>query len=280
MRLETEASLEAHVSGSGEVEEDSDDEDTEVLDDLAPSVVKLARRTRKYVHPMLQNRTHSITCPGLRIRISEIASDFSDTELHPLFRRYLYSEKNPHDRRSPEDLPLKRCPSVDPRISVVSSATAVFFAPSDPSGATGHKREHLRATASWRNRASRYDTILVKTGVAPGPHGLSVARLRLLFSFKHEGVVYPVALVEWFSYIGDAPDEDTGMWVVERETRADGSPLVDFIRVDTILRSCHLLPLYGDAMLSRDITHDNSLDVFKTYYLNKYADHHSFEILS
>jgi hypothetical protein len=70
------------------------------------------------------------------------------------------------------------------------------------------------------------------------------------------------------------------MWVVERETRADGSPLVDFIRVNTILRSCHLLPLYGNKMLSRDITHNNSLDVFKTYYLNKYADYHAFEILS
>lgn len=282
MRLETEAPLDAHVSGSGrqEMGEDSDDEDAEALDSLAPSVVKLARRTRKYVHLMLQNRTYSTTCPGLRIRISEIASNFNDTELHPLFRRYLYGEKNPNDRCSPDDLPLERCPSVDPRISVVSSATAIFFAPSDPSGATGHKKERLRATTSWRNRTSRYDTVLVKTCVAPGPHGLSVARLRLLFSFKYEGVIYPVALVEWFSYVGDSPDEDTGMWVVERETRADGLPLVDFICVNTILRSCHLLPLYGNKTLSRDITHDDSLDVFKTYYLNKYADHHSFEILS
>jgi hypothetical protein len=53
MRLETEASLDALVSGSGEVEEDSDDEDAEALDDLTPSIVKLARRTRKYVHLIL-----------------------------------------------------------------------------------------------------------------------------------------------------------------------------------------------------------------------------------
>jgi hypothetical protein len=282
MRLETEASLDAGTSGSGrQEEEDSDEEDgDEALNDLTPSIIKLARRTRKYVHLMLRNKTYPLTHSGLRVRISEIASSFNDTELHLLFQHYLYGEMNPNDRHSPEDMPLERCPSVDPRISVVSSATAIFFAPSDPSGATGRKREHLRATASWRNRASRYDTVLVKTGVAPGPRGLSVARLRLLFSFKHDGVVYPAALVEWFSYVGDSPDEDTGMWVVERETREDGSPLVDFICVNTILRSCHLLPLYGDKVLSRDITHDNSLDVFKTYYLNKYADHHSFEVLS
>ena len=58
-------------------------------------------------------------------------------------------------------------------------------------------------------------TILVRTGLAPGPHGLSVARLRPLFSFIFNGICREVALVEWFSYIGNSTDEETGMWVVE-----------------------------------------------------------------
>jgi hypothetical protein len=81
----------------------------------------------------------------------------------------------------------------------------------------------MHATPSWRNASPRHDTIFVRTGLPLEPHGLSVAQLRLLFSFTINGTHHKVALVEWFSYIGDSPDEDTGMWVVEREKRDDGS---------------------------------------------------------
>ena len=162
---------------------------------------------------------------------------------------------------------------------MVSSATSIYSAPSDRSGITGRKKELMRAASSWRKKSPRYDTILVRTGLLPGPHGLSVAQLRLLFSFTINGTRHEVALVEWFSYIGTLPDEDTGMWMVEREKRGDGSPLIDFIYIDTILRSCHLLPIYGD-MVPSDITHVSSLNDFKSFYVNKFADHHSFELLS
>jgi len=138
----------------------------------------------------------------------------------------------------------------------------------------------MRTTPSWRKASPRHDTIFVRTGLPPEPHGLSVAQLRLLFSFTINGTRHEVALVEWFSYIGDSPDEDTGMWVVEREKRDDGSRLMDFISIDTILRSCHLLPIYGKEMVPRDITHVTSLESFQVFYVNKFADHHSFELLS
>jgi hypothetical protein len=70
------------------------------------------------------------------------------------------------------------------------------------------------------------------------------------------------------------------MWVVEREKRNDGSRLMDFISIDTILQSCHLLPIYGKEMVLRDITHVKSLESFQVFYINKFADHHSFELLS
>lgn len=162
---------------------------------------------------------------------------------------------------------------------MVSSATAIYIAPSDRSEITGLKRELIRATPSWRKNSPRYDTVLVRTGLLPGPHGLSVARLCLLFSFMTD-TRHEVALVEWFCYVGNSPDEDTGMWMVQREKRDDGSPLMNFIYVNTIVRNCHLIPVYGNEMLSRNITHVTSLDVFRTYYLNKFVDHHAFELLS
>ncbi len=77
--------------------------------------------------------------------------------------------------------------------------------------------------------------VLVRTGLLPGPHGLLVAQLCFLFSFSIAGTCHEVALVEWFTYIGNSPDEDTGMWVVEREKQDDGSPLMDFIYIHMIL---------------------------------------------
>jgi hypothetical protein len=138
----------------------------------------------------------------------------------------------------------------------------------------------MRATPSWRKSSPRYDTVLVRTELVPGPHGLSVAQLRLIFSFWIGKTRHDAALVEWFCYIGTSPDEDTGMWVVKREKRDDGSPRVDFICVEAIVRSCHLLPIFGKEIVSSDITHLTSLNVYQLYYVNKLADHHSFELLS
>ena len=168
----------------------------------------------------------------------------------------------------------------DPKTSVVTTATSMYFAPSDCSGTTGYTKELLHAMTSYRKKFPYYDTIFVRTGLAPGPYGLSVAQLRILFSFTIKGIHREVALIKWFSYVGNSPDEDTRMWVVQREKQQDGSPLMDFIFVDTILQSCHLLPMYEEVMISSDITHMTSLTNFKIFYVNKFADHHSFKLLS
>ena len=167
----------------------------------------------------------------------------------------------------------------DPKALVVTTTTSMYFAPSNRSGTTGYTKELIHTMTSYRKKFPHYDTIFVRTGLAPGPHGLSVAQLRVLFSFTIKGVRRKVALVEWFSYVGNSPDEDTGMWVVQREKQQDGSPLMDFIFIDTILRSCHLLPMYGEVMIPSDVTHVTSFTNFKIFYVNKFADHHSFELL-
>ena len=91
---------------------------------------------------------------------------------------------------------------------------------------------------------------------------------------------HDVALVEWFSYVGESIDEDTGMWVVQRAKQCDGLPLMDFIFIDSIRRGCQLLPIYGENKISNTMTHASFLHAFQTYYVNKFADHHLFEILS
>jgi hypothetical protein len=102
------------------------------------------------------------------------------------------------------------------KISIYPSAVATFYAPSDICGAGGMRSERIRAVTSWRNGASRFDTVFVSTDpTAEGMRGLDVARVRLFFSFSYEGVLYPCALVHWYSRKGDSPDDTTGMWIVE-----------------------------------------------------------------
>ncbi|KAF8173558.1 hypothetical protein K438DRAFT_1610723, partial [Mycena galopus ATCC 62051] len=50
------------------------------------------------------------------------------------------------------------------------------------------------------------------------------------------------------------------------------------ISIDSILRSAHLIPVFGKDYLPRRLKYSDSLDSFKAYYINKYADHHSHEI--
>ncbi|KAK6971517.1 hypothetical protein R3P38DRAFT_3336719 [Favolaschia claudopus] len=78
----------------------------------------------------------------------------------------------------------------------------------------------------------------------PGFRGLLAARVLLFLSFKHRATSHECAVGTWFSSVGREPCEDTGMWMVEPDLDARGRRMHDII----------------------------------TYYINKYADHHSHEI--
>ncbi|KAJ7036423.1 hypothetical protein C8F04DRAFT_954003 [Mycena alexandri] len=140
-------------------------------------------------------------------------------------------------------------------------------------------RERIRAVRSWRGGSARYDTIFVEQDATlPGFRGLLAARVLLFFSFKHANIKYPCALVTWFSAIGDEPCPDVGMWMVEPDTDNRGQRIMDIIHIDSILRSAHLIPVFGDDFLPRNFKFTASLNSFRAYYINKYADHHSHEI--
>lgn len=158
-----------------------------------------------------------------------------------------------------------------------NSAVATFYAAADPSGIGGMRREFIRAMPSWRKGPPRYDTVFLdRNRNLPGMRGIGVVRALMFFSFDFRGVTYPCALVRWYTTLGDGPDEDTGMWVVQPEMDA-GSPVVSIIHLDCVIRSAHLVAIYGTEPIPKIQCHQ-SLDAFKVFYVNKFIDHHAFQL--
>ena len=69
-----------------------------------------------------------------------------------------------------------------------------------------------------------------------------------------------------------------GMWVVEPDIDKTGSPFASIIYTDSILCVAHLIGVCGEAFVPKNLTPDNSLDLFYSFYINKFVDHHAFEI--
>ena len=79
--------------------------------------------------------------------------------------------------------------------------------------------------------------------------------------------------------MGDKPDEDTGLWMVKPDTDDAGDPHLAIIYLDSIFRAVHLLPAHqSSTFVDRTITMHSSLDIYQLFYINKFADHHSFEV--
>ena len=213
----------------------------------------------------------------LSVYPEDVAVEIEQPDFPNLIQQFIYNEQC-SDHVS-NDSSASALPNFYGKISVYPSAVSTFHAPSDISGIGGMRRERIRAVKSWRKGLGRYDTIFVNADSSiDGMRGLEIARVRLFFSFSHDGVEYPCALVRWFSRVGDSPDDDTGMWVVEPDTLDDGEPFMSIIHLDAIVRASHLLPVFGRGRVSRTLQFTDTLDTFTRFYVNKYIDHHAFEI--
>lgn len=206
--------------------------------------------------------------------------DYIGYDLLPLVRRFLYEQINPDSELSGSQVNLSQCPNFQEYISVFTSAIATFYAPSDLSGSGGMLRQRIRATLAWTHGkvvAPRYDCVLVE-GVAdqPGFEGMLVARVRLFFSFQYLETTYPCALVDWFENADVAVDRDTGMWAVKPEVRG-AQRVSSVIHLDCVLRGAHLLAIFGKKFVPLNIRYHQTLDLFPSFYVNKYIDHHLFE---
>lgn len=199
-----------------------------------------------------------------------------------MIRRFLYDQLYPDSWIPSSALSVSAYPQFNGKISIFYNATATFHAPSDISNVAGMRREYIRATPSWRNKTSRYDTAFINTNPdLEGMRGLEVARILTFFSFVHERKTYPCALIHWFSRVGTGPDENTGLWTVEPDLDGNGKPHVTIIHIETIFRATHLLPVYRTARyIRRSLKMDETLDSFREFYVNKFIDYHAFWIAS
>ncbi|EMD32329.1 hypothetical protein CERSUDRAFT_161695 [Gelatoporia subvermispora B] len=223
--------------------------------------VTLARRVRIY--------PKSLEALGMHIGVPQ---------LERLVSLFLYKQLNPEF--PPPETHLLPSPSTGRSLRIFHSAIATFYAPSDLSGVGGMHRERIRATPHWRGSTQgRFDCAFInKDPDATGFTGMDVARVRCFFSFKHEQRAYPCALVEWFSVVGDTPDDTTGMWIVEPDFDISGHRIAQVVHVDMIVRGAHLIGVAGDRSLPFGLHYTHSLDAFNAFYMNKYADHHVHEI--
>lgn len=201
-----------------------------------------------------------------------------------LTRIYIYETLNPGEDASlvnEEDLP-----SIFEKLDVLHSAVAYFYSPSDSAaGLYGLRHERIRSSnRPWRGGMCRHDCVVVESDPEKlGFRGLFVARVICFFKVKYHGKSYPSALVQWFNTVSEEPDPLTGMWIVEPEMDPEdpSHQLASVIHLDSILRAVHLIPAFGSDFIpdNGSVSPENSLDLFKEYYVNKYVDHHSHESL-
>ena len=108
--------------------------------------------------------------------------------------------------------------------------------------------------------------------------GLLIARVYLFFRFSFANREYPCALVHWYTKSAE-PDAVTGLWVVEPEYTRHRYRNMGIVHLDSVVRGAHLLPRFpSNTQLPREIDYIHTLDVYRSFYVNKYVDHHAFEI--
>ena len=168
-------------------------------------------------------------------------------------------------------------------LNIYPSAVVTLYPNDTPTGLRSEQKERIRAVPSWRHGPGRYDTVLISA--APGVttlSGFAVDRVRLLFRFRAKDANHDCALVHHYLTLGAAPDYDTNMWVVQRVLQR-GTLHAQIIPLSDIHRPIQLIPVYlNQRKIPKSLSYNTCLDHehFRKFYVNKYSDHHAYEILS
>lgn len=196
-----------------------------------------------------------------------------------MLRRFLFDQIYGDKQLSSSNVSLDLCPQFNGRISVYHSATATFYAPSELAGTDGMHREVIRSTPSWYNLYERRDTVLIQVGSDEDVMGgMLVGRVLNFLSVVHDGFQMPFAYIEWFEQTSDECDPLTGMWIVRPEM--DGQKrAVGLVHMDSVVRACHLIGVYGAARIPITFHFADALDAFASFYVNHYADYHAHECI-
>ncbi|KAI6147387.1 hypothetical protein BKA82DRAFT_35341, partial [Pisolithus tinctorius] len=189
-------------------------------------------------------RTHQHKCART---IGALAAELCLPQLPNILRCFLYSQLFPTDDL--DDIVLDECPPYDGSMRVYNSACSTFL------------HQHIHSCPMWRNEGPHFDCVFVVTDP------------------EAEGTLYPCAVIRWFDCMGDGPDVATGMWIVCPSYNARNVPHIAIIHIDAIYRAAHLIPIYATHNINtRDIKPHDSYDTFNSFYVNKFTDHHAFEI--
>ena len=62
------------------------------------------------------------------------------------------------------------------------------------------------------------------------------------------------------------------MWMVWQDDE------YDLVHIDAIVRAAHLIGIAGDSTIPHGLLPSDALDVFKSFYINKFIDYHAFEL--
>ncbi|KAG1765450.1 hypothetical protein EDD22DRAFT_978772 [Suillus occidentalis] len=225
--------------------------------------VQLARTSLLLVQTEGKKRAQTIPALANKLAIPHLAD---------LVRDFLIEQLYPEMRATEIPDSIMDCP-------LFNSAVSTFFAPSNLSGIGGMKCEHIHVSPNWRNGHACKDCVFVITDPnIHGMRGMDVAWVLTFFLFWLRGGFYPCAVVRWFNRVGNTPDDETGLWMVKLSS-INGHTHFAVIHVELIFWSAHLIPVYGIEPLPTAIKSHHVLDIFTLFYVNRYTDHHAFEIV-
>ena len=159
-----------------------------------------------------------LTClSDYKSSVMEMVAYINKPKLPNLIRKFLHYQQLNDPNASDLDVSVSTLPTFTKKLSVHSSASSVYFTPSDPCGIHGLHQEQIRSTWQWQQGPPRQDTILVNMGNRGDTQlpmsSFVVAHVLLFFSFTYGGKDYPVALVWWYILSEDSGRRDkvTGM---------------------------------------------------------------------
>jgi hypothetical protein len=93
---------------------------------------------------------------------------------------------------------------------------------------------------------------------------------------EHPLYKVPLAYVLRFSKPKPAAEPDINMYKVEAIRDADGRRYGKVVALKSIARLIQLIPVYG-AHVNPGLTAENSMDVWKFYYINSFMDKETYQ---
>ncbi|KAN0140196.1 hypothetical protein V8E53_002092 [Lactarius tabidus] len=201
--------------------------------------------------------------------IQDLTASVQQPDLPLALQKFLFLFRNPDSISTHPSLP--NLPQFHSCVNIHYLALTTFFVPSNLRG--------ICSTLSWYNHPHHNTIFVVLDDTLPGMEGMVITCIQLLLLFNYSGIDHHCTLVNWLVCKDDEPDPDTGMWIVSLE-KWNRVLMTQVIDVKTIVGAAHLLLVFGQDTVPSDIHHYNSLDRYQFFFVNKYADHHSHELLT